>query len=66
MSDIDSVYIVCRSICSLLSFKNGSDKVNYKGGYRDGVKRKGDKIGINYTHGAVGWVTEQHCEPNNR
>ena len=23
-------------------------------GYRDGVKRKGDKIGMDYTHGAVG------------
>ena len=23
-------------------------------GYRDGVKRKGDKIGMDYTHDAVG------------
>ena len=27
-------------------------------GYRDGVKRIGDKIGKHYTNGAVGWVTE--------
>ena len=31
---------------------------NSKWGYRDGVKSKGDKIGMDYTHGAVGWVTE--------
>ena len=32
--------------------KNSS---NYtKWGYRDGVKSKGDKIGMDYTHGAVG------------
>ena len=32
--------------------KNSS---NYKAGrgYRDGVKRKGDKIRMDYTHGAV-------------
>ena len=23
-------------------------------GYRDGAKRKGDKIGMDYTHGTVG------------
>ena len=29
---------------------------NYKVGiYRDGVKSKGDKIGMDYTHGAVGY-----------
>ena len=27
-------------------------------GYRDGVKRKGDKTGMECTHGPVGWVTE--------
>ena len=26
---------------------------NTKWGYRDGVKSKGDKIGMDYTHGAV-------------
>ena len=32
--------------------KNSSnDKVE---GYRDGVKSKGDKIGMDYTHSAVG------------
>ena len=30
--------------------------------HRDGVKRKGDKIVMDYTHGAVGQVTEQYCE----
>ena len=30
---------------------------------RDGVKRKGDKIRVD---GALGWVTEQHCEPGNQ
>ena len=25
-----------------------------KWGYRDGVKRKGEKIGVDYTRGAVG------------
>ena len=30
--------------------KNSS---NYKWGYRDGVKSKGDKIRMDYTHGAV-------------
>ena len=28
-------------------------QVNAKWGYRDGVKSKGDKIGMDYTHGAV-------------
>ena len=27
---------------------------NTKWGCSDGVKRKGDKIGMDYTHGAVG------------
>ena len=26
----------------------------YKWGYKDGVKSKGDKIGMDYTHDAVG------------
>ena len=29
-------------------------KILRRRGYRDGVKRKGDKIGMDYTHGAVG------------
>ena len=35
--------------------KNSS---NYKVGLRDGVKRKGGKIAMDRTHGAVGGVTE--------
>ena len=34
-------------------------------GYRDGVKRKGDKIEMDCTHGAVGGVT-QHHKPENQ
>ena len=44
---------------SFTELKKGRRQVNKKiiqitkWGYRDGVKSKGDKIGMDYTHGAV-------------
>ena len=45
---------------------------NYKLGYRNGVKMKGDKIGMNYIHGVYSTIGDsvystigEDCEPDN-